>query len=182
VKSFIHPFSVIIGTCEISKMVFVAPTAVCRGDERTPIHLGESSNLQDGAVIHGLEKTKNSANIDDRRFSIDGERLLGNDSRFENGYSVYVGNNVSLAHCSLIHGPAWVGDNTFVGMESMVFNAKLGKDVAIGVSSTITGGIVVLDNKFVPPGTVITTQEQADQLPERIGSPYEKINKEVVHV
>ncbi len=47
---------------------------------------------------------------------------------------------------------------------------------------TITGGVVVPDNKFVPPGTVITTQEQADQLPERIGSPYEKINKEVVHV
>jgi len=181
-ESFIHPFSVIIGACEISKMVFVAPTAVCRGDEGTPIHVGESSNLQDGAVIHGLETTKNGANIDDRRFSIDGEKLLGNDSRFENGYSVYIGNNVSLAHGSLIHGPAWVGDNTFVGMESMVFNAKVGKDVAIGVSSTITGGVVVPDDRFVPPGTVITTQEQADQLPERVGSPYEKINKEVVHV
>jgi carbon dioxide concentrating mechanism protein CcmM len=87
-----------------------------------------------------------------------------------------------LAHGSLIHGPAWVGDNTFVGMESMVFNAKVGKDVAIGVASTITGGVEIQDNKFVPPGTVITTQEQADQLPDRIGSPYEKINKAVVHV
>ena len=102
-ESFIHPFGVIIGACEISKMVFVAPTAVCRGDEGTPIHLGESSNVQDGVVIHGLETTKNGVNIDDRRFSIDGERLLGNDSRFENGYSVYVGNDVSLAHGSLIH-------------------------------------------------------------------------------
>ena len=106
----------------------------CRGDEGTPIHVGEFSNIQDGVVIHGLETTKNGDDIDDRRFSIDGERLLGNDSRFENGYSVYVGNDVSLAHGSLIHGPAWVGDNTFVGMENMVFNAKVGKDVAIGVS------------------------------------------------
>jgi carbon dioxide concentrating mechanism protein CcmM len=163
-------------------MVFVAPTAVCRGDEGTPIYVGEFSNLQDGVVIHSLETTNNGVNIDNRRFSVDGDLLLGNDSRFENGYSAYVGNNVSLAHGSLIHGPAWVGDNTFVGMESMVFNAKVGKDVAIGVASTITGGVEIQDNKFVPPGTVITTQEQADQLPDRIGSPYEKINKAVVHV
>ena len=102
-ESFIHPFSVIIGACEISKMVFVAPTAVCRGDEGTPIHVGEFSNLQDGVVIHALETTKKGVNLDDRRFSKDGDRLLGNDSRFEQAYSVFVGNNVSLAHGSLIH-------------------------------------------------------------------------------
>ena len=163
-------------------MVFVAPTAVCRGDEGTPMYVGTFSNLQDGVVIHGLETTKNGNNIDDRRFNVDGDRLKGNDSQFAGDYSVYVGHNVSLAHGALVHGPAWIGDNTFVGMESMVFNAKVGKDVAIGVSSTITGGVTIPDNKFVPPGTVITTQEQADTLPERIGSPYEKINKEVVHV
>ena len=46
----------------------------------------------------------------------------------------------------------------------------------------ITGGVEIPDNKFVPPGSIITTQEQVDKLPDRIGSPYENINKEVIHV
>ena len=31
-------------------------------------------------------------------------------------------------------------------------------------------------NKFVPPGSVILDQEEADALPLRIGSPYENTN------
>lgn len=181
-SAFIHPFAIVIGNCYIGEKVLVAPTAVCRGDEGTPLHIGEFSNMQDGVVIHGLETTIDGKNLDDRRFSDNGDLLKGNDSRFESGYSVYVGDNVSLAHGVLIHGPAFVGDSTFVGMESMVFNAKVGSNVAIGVSSTITGGVSIADGKFVPPGSVITTQEQADKLPERIGSPYENINTAVIHV
>lgn len=181
-SAFIHPFAIVIGNCYIGEKVLVAPTAVCRGDEGTPLHIGEFSNMQDGVVIHGLETTLNGNNLDDRRFSENGDLLKGNDSRFESGYSVYVGDNVSLAHGVLIHGPAFVGDNTFVGMESTVFNAKVGSNVAIGVSSTITGGVSIADGKFVPPGSVVTTQEQADNLPERIGSSYENINTAVIHV
>ena len=160
----------------------VAPTAVCRGDEGTPIHISSHSNIQDDVVLHGLETTKEGKNLDNKRFTKDGELLLGNDTRFKEGYSVFVGERTSLAHGTLVHGPAYIGNDTFVGMESLVFNAKVGNNVAIGVSSTITGGVEVPDNKFVPPGSIITTQEQVDKLPDRIGSPYENINKEVVHV
>lgn len=181
-SAFIHPFAVLIGDCYIGKMVLVAPTAVCRGDEGTPIHVGDYSNIQDGVVLHALETTDNGNKLDGRRFSKDGTLLMGNDSRFDEGYAVWVGDRVSLAHGSLIHGPAWIGNDTFVGMEAMVFNAKVGNNVAIGVASTITGGVVVPDNRFVPPGAVITTQEQADALPPRVGSPYENINEGVIHV
>lgn len=181
-SAYIHPFAIVIGNCYIGEKVLVAPTAVCRGDEGTPLHIGDLSNMQDGVVIHGLETTFNGKNLDDRRFAANGDLLKGNDSRFDKGYSVYVGENVSLAHGVLIHGPAFVGDNTFVGMESMIFNAKVGSNVAVGVSSTVTGGVSIADGKFVPPGSVITTQKQADNLPERIGSPYENLNPAVVHV
>jgi carbonic anhydrase/acetyltransferase-like protein (isoleucine patch superfamily) len=67
-------------------------------------------------------------------------------------------------------------------MNSFIFNAKIGKRVAIGVSSTITNGVTIPDNKFVPPGTIVTTQAQADALPSRVGSPYEAINSAVLHV
>lgn len=156
-QAFIHPFAVVIGNCFVGKMVLVAPTAVCRGDEGTPIQIGDFSNIQDGVVLHGLETTQKGKFIDNRRFSIDGDRILANDSEYRDGFSIFVGDRTSLAHDSLVHGPAWIGNNTFVGMKSLIFNAKVGDNVAIGVSSTITGEVEIPDNKFVPPGSVITT-------------------------
>src|SRR5690349_5593014 len=181
-ETFIHPFAVVIGDCHIGKMVLMGPTAVCRGDEGTPIYIGDYSNIQDGVILHALETTINEQNVDGRRFAANGDLLMANDSRFAQGYAIFVGDKVSLAHDSMVHGPAWVGNNTFVGMKSLIFNAKVGNNVAIGVSSTITGGVVIPDNKFVPPGSVIVTQQQADALPSRIGSSYENINKDVIHV
>ena len=181
-SAFIHPFAVVIGDCHIGKLVFIAPSAVCRADEGTPIHIGDSSNMQDGVIVHSLETTDHGKNIDGRRYSVDGDKLLGNDSRFSKGFAVYVGDRVSLAHDVLVHGPAWIGNDTFMGMKSMVFNAKVGNNVAVGVASVITGGVTIDDDRYVPPGTVITTQAQADVLPPRIGSDYEKINKAVINV
>ena len=137
--AFIHPFAVIIGACHIGELVMVAPTAVCRGDEGTPIHISAYSNMQNDVVIHGLETTKDGKNLDNKRFTKDGDLLLGNDTRFKDGYSVFVGKRTSLAHGTLVHGPGYIGNDIFVGMESLVFNAKVGNNVAIGVSSTITG-------------------------------------------
>jgi carbonic anhydrase/acetyltransferase-like protein (isoleucine patch superfamily) len=138
--------------------------------------------MQDGVVLHALETTSEGRNIDQRRFSNDGDKLSADDPRFDKGYAIFIGDRVSLAHDSMVHGPAWIGNNTFVGMDTLVFNAKVGNNVSIGVSSTVTGGVTIPDNKFVPPGSVIITQAQADQLPLRIGSPLERINDAVIHV
>jgi len=180
--AYVDPFAVVIGDCEIGKLVLVAPFAVCRGDEGTPIHIGDYSNLQDSVVLHALETTAHGKNIDDRRYSAQGSLLKANDTRFKNGFAIYIGDKVSLAHDVQVHGPAYVGNDTFVGMKSIIFNAKVGNRVAIGVSSTITNGVRIPDNKFVPPGSIIATQAQADALPARVGSPYEKINNGVLHV
>ena len=180
--AYVDPFAVVIGDCEIGKLVLVAPFAVCRGDEGTPIYIGDYSNLQDGVILHALETTAHGKNIDDRRYSAQGLLLKANDTAFKNGFAVYVGNRVSLAHDVMVHGPAYIGNDSFVGMKSLVFNAKVGKRVAIGVSSTITDGVTIPDDKFVPPGSIITTQAQADKLPARVGSPYEKLNGFVLHV
>ena len=52
---FINPFAVVSGACYFGELVMVALTAVCRGDEGTPIHISDYSNMQDGVIIHGLE-------------------------------------------------------------------------------------------------------------------------------
>jgi carbonic anhydrase len=116
--AYVDPFAVIIGDCEIGKLVLVAPFAVCRGDEGTPIHIGDYSNLQDGVVLHSLETTAHGKNIDDRRYSGLGSLLKANDTRFKNGFAIYIGDKVSLAHDVQVHGPAYVGNDTFVGMTS----------------------------------------------------------------
>lgn len=36
-------------------------------------------------------------------------------------------------------------------------------------------GMKIPDNKFVLPASVITTQQEAENLPDRITSPYEKL-------
>ncbi|MGA9171442.1 MAG: hypothetical protein WBZ20_14990 [Nitrososphaeraceae archaeon] len=108
--------------------------------------------------------------------------MKANDTAFNTGFAIYVGDKSSLAHGVQVHGPAYIGNDTFVGMKSLIFNAKVGNRVAIGVSSAITDGVRIPDNKFVPPGSIITTQAQADALPARVGSPYEKINSGVLHV
>jgi carbonic anhydrase/acetyltransferase-like protein (isoleucine patch superfamily) len=180
--AFVDPFAVVIGDCEIGKVVMVASFAACRGDEGTPIHIGDYSNMQEGVILHSLETTSHGKNIDDRRYSAQGSLLKANDTSFENGFAIYVGDKVSLAHGVQIHGPAYIGNDTFVGMDSLIFNAKVGNKVAIGVSSTITDGVRIPDNKFVPPGSLITLQAQADALPNRVGSPYEMINNGVLHV
>jgi len=129
------------------------------------------SNMQDGVILHALETTQHGKSIDDRRYSAEGSLLKGNDTGFKNGFAIYVGDKVSLAHGVQVHGPAYIGNDTFVGMKSLIFNANIGKRVAIGVSSTVTNNITIPDNKFVPPGTIITRQAQADALSPRIGSP-----------
>ncbi len=83
--SFIHPFAVVIGDCHIGKMVLMAPTSVCRGDEGTPIFIGDYSNVQDGVVLHALETTIDRQYIDDPRFSATADSLLANDYRFDGG-------------------------------------------------------------------------------------------------
>ena len=108
--------------------------------------------------------------------------MKANDTGFKNGFAIYIGDKVSLAHGVQVHGPAYIGNDTFVGMNSLIFNAKVGNRVAIEVSSTITDGVTIPDNKFVPPGNIITTQTQTDALPPRVGSPYEKIKEFVTHV
>ncbi len=116
--AYIDPFALVLGDCEIGKLVLVAPFAVCRGDEGIPIHVGDYSNMQDGVILHALETTSHGKNLDDRRYSAEGSLLKANDIGFKNGFAIHIGDKVSLAHGVQVHGPAYIGNDTFVGMKS----------------------------------------------------------------
>lgn len=143
--AYVHSFSNIIGDVDIGANVLIAPGTSIRADEGGPFHIGESSNLQDGVVIHGLEEG----------------RVVGENQK---NYSVWIGKNTSITHMALIHGPAYIGNNCFIGFRSTVFNARVG-DGCVVMMHALIQDVEIPPNRYVPSGAVITTQQQADRLP-----------------
>jgi carbon dioxide concentrating mechanism protein CcmM len=65
-----------------------APAAVCRTEEGVPIHIGDYSNIQDGVISHPIDAVKDGVNNKNKRFSQNGGRLLGNDTRLDQGQGI----------------------------------------------------------------------------------------------
>ncbi|WP_371261395.1 hypothetical protein [Bacillus sp. OV322] len=80
-------------------------------------------------------------------------------------YSIFIGNEVSIAHRALVHGPCYIGDKVFVGFNCIVYNAIVEKGSFISYNAVVTNGVRIRPNRFVPPGAHIDTQEKADALP-----------------
>ena len=170
-STYIHPLASVIGNVRLGKNIMVSPMASVRGDEGQPLHIGDDSNVQDGVVIHALETEMNGKPVENNLCEVEGKK-----------YAVYVGNRVSLAHQAQIHGPAAVMDDTFVGMKSLVFKSMVGSHCVIE-PGVILMGVRIADHRYVPAGSVIRSQAQADALPEIAPDyPMKEMNKGVVHV
>ncbi|HEY9707871.1 MAG TPA: ribulose bisphosphate carboxylase small subunit [Oculatellaceae cyanobacterium] len=144
--AYVHSFSNIIGDVRIAAHVLVSPGTSIRADEGGPFYIGEGTNLQDGVVIHGLEEGL----------------VIGDDQQ---KYSVWIGKNTSITHMSLIHGPAYIGDDCFIGFRSTVFNARIGSG-SIVMMHALVQDVEIPPGKYVPSGAVINSQQQADRLPD----------------
>ena len=129
-SAYVHSFSRLIGDVRVGANVFIAPGSSIRADEGTPFYIGENSNIQDGVVIHGLEQG----------------RVVGDDNK---KYSVWIGKNTCITHMALIHGPAYVGDECFIGFRSTVFNAKVGAGCIIMMHALIQD-VEIPPGKYVP--------------------------------
>jgi len=170
-SSYVHPQAAVIGNVILGKNIMVSPFASVRGDEGQPLFVGDDSNVQDGVVIHALETEEHGKPVEKNLYEVDG-----------NKYGVYVGKRVSLAHQVQIHGPAKVGDDTFVGMKSLVFKASVGKGCVVEPGCIVLG-VSVPDGRYVPAGTVLNSQEKANSLPVITDDyAFKSLNKGVVHV
>ncbi len=168
---YVHPLAAVIGNVILGKNIMVSPCASVRGDEGQPLFIGDDSNVQDGVVIHALETELKGEIVEKNLVAVDGKK-----------YAVYVGSRVSLAHQVHIHGPAVVLDNTFVGMKSLVFKSFVGKNCVLEPASILMG-VKVADGRYVPAGSVVKTQADADNLPVITDSyPMKDMNAGVIHV
>jgi carbon dioxide concentrating mechanism protein CcmM len=80
-------------------------------------------------------------------------------------YSIWIGKQACITHLCLIHGPAYIGDGCFIGFRSTVFNARIGAG-SIVMMHALVQDVEIPAGKYVPNGAVITSQQQADRLPD----------------
>lgn len=140
-SAYVDQTAIICGKVIVHENVFIGPYAVIRADETDengemePIIIGANFNIQDGVVIHSKA-----------------------------GASVVIGENTSIAHRSIIHGPCEIGDHVFVGFNSVIFNCKVGNHSAIRHNAVVDGRD--LPNHFyVPAMSYINSKTDLNQYP-----------------
>ncbi len=169
--TYVHPLAAVIGNVILGKNIMVSPTACVRGDEGQPLYVGDDANVQDGVIIHALETELDGKPVEKNQVEVNGKK-----------YAVYVGARVSLAHQVHVHGPAVIMEDTFVGMKVLVFKSFVGKNCVIEPGAILMG-VHVADGRYVPVGSVIKTQAEADALPVITDDyPLKLMNKGVLHV
>lgn len=156
--AYIADTATVTGHVEISEGVMVCPGASVRGDEGMPIFIGPHSNIQDGAVLHGLMGQRQEVN--------------------GRSYSIYIGDRVSCGHCCVIHGPSVVAHDTFVGFNAAVVGSVVADHVYIGHGAQVIG-VHIPAGRYVAHGTTVCTQAVADALPE-VPEDIRTFNAEVV--
>ncbi|WP_111496851.1 MULTISPECIES: carbonate dehydratase [Marinobacter] len=127
-QSFIDPTAILCGKVIVEENVFIGPYAVIRADEVDadgriePIVIGAHSNIQDGVVIHS-----------------------------KSGAAVTIGQNTSVAHRAIVHGPCIVGSSTFIGFNSVLFNCSIGDGCVVRHNAVVDG--CDLPARFYVPST-----------------------------
>ncbi|MDP2561179.1 carbonate dehydratase [Psychrobium sp. 1_MG-2023] len=141
-SAFIDPTALICGHVIIEDNVFVGPYAVIRADEVdqqgnvSPITIHQDSNIQDGVVIHALARTQ-----------------------------VTIGKSSSVAHRAIVHGPCVIGENVFIGFNSVVFRTNIADNTVIR-HNCVVDNVNLTKAVHVPPLTCIEPAFNLASLPE----------------
>jgi carbonic anhydrase/acetyltransferase-like protein (isoleucine patch superfamily) len=161
--AYVSEMASIIGPVTVDEDVMISPGVSIRGDEGGRIYIGKRSNVQDNVVIHGLK----------------GQMITVEDE----DYSIYISDEVSCTHACIVHGPAFVGRNTFVGFGSILHSCRIGNNCYIGHGAKVIN-VDIPDGKFVPHGLLVHTPHAVEDLPNLSdkGNHIIRFNPEVLEV
>jgi carbonic anhydrase/acetyltransferase-like protein (isoleucine patch superfamily) len=107
-EAWVAASAVLIGDVRLEAGASLWPTAVARAD-LCPIVVGEGSNVQDGAVLHG-----------------------------DPGQPVLIGADVTIGHRAVIHG-ATLEDGCLIGIGAVVLNGvTVGAGALVAAGSVVT--------------------------------------------
>ncbi|MGC1217430.1 MAG: ribulose bisphosphate carboxylase small subunit [Phormidesmis sp.] len=143
----VHEFSLIEGDVHLGAGVSVAPGTAVTADQGASVWVGDRTRLLPGVIVEAIAGPQVMASSENK------------------SYSIYLGADSAIAHKSLIHSPAFVGDSCFVGFRATLFNARLGNGCVV-LSHALVQDVEIPPGRCVPSGAVITAQHQADQLPK----------------
>ena len=148
--AYIDPSAVIIGKVKIGNNVFVGPAAVIRADELdSSIIIADNCNIQDRVVMHSLEDSL-----------------------------VLTGENTSLAHGCIIHGPCKIGNNCFIGLGSVIFNSEIGEGAAI-MHLAVLEGVSILPGKVVGSSRSLSSLDDVAKL-EQVDQKLKDFTRKVI--
>ena len=95
-------------------------------------------------------------------------------------WAVFIGRNVSVAHDALVHGPCYVGDDSFIGFKAVVHDSVVSRGCFVGIAAVVVG-VELAEGRFVPHGAIIDTQDKADALGAATDA-HRHFNEDVVDV
>ena len=133
---YIDPSAQVIGDVELGAQASVWMNAVVRGDVNA-IRIGARSNVQDGAVLHGMRHL----------------------------YPVIVGELVTIGHNATVHGCV-LEDEVLVGIGATILNnARVGAGSIIAAGAVIPEQMVIPPGSLVAgvPGKIRRTIGDADR-------------------
>src|SRR5271154_6864783 len=118
-SAYVAPNATVLGNVTLQENASVWFGATLRGDNEN-IDIGESSNVQDGAVLHT-----------------------------DPGFPMSIGKNVSIGHQAMLHG-CTVGEGSLIGIQAVVLNgAVIGKGSFVGAGAVITERKVFPDGSLI---------------------------------
>lgn len=142
------PNATIVGDVIMGNNCTVWFNAVIRGDVHE-IRIGNDTNIQDGAVIHGTFNQSGTS----------------------------IGNNVSIAHNAVVHG-CTIHDNVLIGMGAIVMdNAVIHSGAVIAAGAVVLAGTIVEANSIyagTPAKKVKATGPEMLAVIERTAGNYPK--------
>jgi carbonic anhydrase/acetyltransferase-like protein (isoleucine patch superfamily) len=118
-SAYVAPGATVLGNVLLAEHASVWFGAILRGDNEQ-IGIGESSNVQDGAVLHT-----------------------------DPGFPLSLAANVSVGHQAMLHG-CTVGEGSLIGIQSVLLNGSvIGKGCLVGAGAVITERKVFADGWLI---------------------------------
>lgn len=110
---FVDPSAVVLGEVKLGDHVSIWPMAVLRGDVNH-IHIGDYSNVQDGAVLHCTHKSASNPE----------------------GWPTVIGQRVIVGHQASLHG-CTIGNNVLIGIGAKVLDGAVVEDNVVIAAGTL---------------------------------------------
>ncbi|MCP8617711.1 hypothetical protein [Salirhabdus salicampi] len=141
----IGPGSVIIGDVRVNDYTFIGVQNVLRADSSAPFYIGKNVNIHNHITMSSSPKQQLEMN--------------------NKTYGIYIEDGVSIHQHTALQGPIYIGRNTYIGQRVSLSGAHIGKDCVIMPGTIVMNNIRIDNGRFIKPGKVIWSQEEADRLP-----------------